>query len=428
MAQTAEGAHHGAVEHILVVDDSRLQRRIVSAMLNRWGYRVTEAGTGADALQQCKETCPDLIVSDWMMPGMTGLEFCLQLRAMNADRYSYFILLTSKSEKDEIAHGLENGADDFLTKPVNAHELRARISAGERILQMQRELQDKNALITTTLDELQSLYSALDKDLIEAEKLQQSLIKDRHKSFGPFDLSLMLHSAGHVGGDLVGLFPAGPNHLGIYAIDVSGHGISSALMTARLAGYLSSASVAQNMALRYDDNGRVQVLPPDEVIAKLNTAVLDELKTELYFTLLLADLDLRSGAVRMAQAGHPHPLIQRADGQIEQQGPGGLPVGLVEGARVEGFGTTLAPGDRLLILSDGVTECPNPAGGMLAEDGLAQMVDTLRPKRGADFLNGLMTQLTAFCGSDDFPDDVSGILLEYRGGAAKDLPALDSSG
>ena len=287
MAQTAEGAHHGAVEHILVVDDSRLQRRIVSAMLNRWGYRVTESGTGADALQQCKETCPDLIVSDWMMPGMTGLEFCLQLRA--------------------------------------------RISAGERILQMQRELQDKNALITTTLDELQSLYSALDKDLIEAEKLQQSLIKDRHKSFGPFDLSLMLHSAGHVGGDLVGLLPAGPNHLGIYAIDISGHGISSALMTARLAGYLSSASVAQNMALRYDDNGRVQVLPPDEVIAKLNRAVLDELKTELYFTLLLADLDLRSGAVRMAQAGHPHPLIQRADGQIEQQGPGGAARGVGRG-------------------------------------------------------------------------------------------------
>ena len=65
---------------------------------------------------------------------------------------------------------------------------------------------------------------------------------------------------------------------------------------------------------------------------------------------------------------------------------------------------------------------------MLAEDGLAQMVDTLRPKRGAEFLNGLMTQLTAFSGSDDFPDDVSGILLEYRGGAAKDPPALDSLG
>ena len=132
----------GAVQNVLVVDDSRLQRRILSSMLNRWGYSVTEAATGADALKQCKVLYPDLIVSDWMMPGMTGLEFCLQLRVMNADRYSYFILLTSKSEKDEIAHGLENGADDFLTKPVNAHELRARISAGERILQMQRELQD----------------------------------------------------------------------------------------------------------------------------------------------------------------------------------------------------------------------------------------------------------------------------------------------
>ena len=112
-------------------------------MLNRWGYRVTEAGNGADALLQCKENCADLIVSDWMMPGMIGLEFCLQLLAMNEDRYSYFILLTSKLEKDEIAHGKENGADDFPTKPVNAHELLARISAGERILQMQRKLQDE---------------------------------------------------------------------------------------------------------------------------------------------------------------------------------------------------------------------------------------------------------------------------------------------
>ena len=86
---------------------------------------------------------------------------------------------------------------------------------------------------------------------------------------------------------------------------------------------------------------------------------------------------------------------------------------------------TSRPSDRLLILSEGVTECPSPAGQMLAEDGLAQMVDTLRPKRGADFLSGLMTQLTAFSGSDDFPDDISGIWLEYCDGVKEPL-ALNS--
>ena len=137
-----------------------------------------------------------------MMPGMTGPEFCREFRQMTRDSYGYFILLTSKSEKDAIAHGLDAGADDFLTKPVNAGELRARISAGERILRMERELTEKNRLISSTLDELQAVYDSLDNDLIEAKKLQQSLVSDRYRDFGSAEVSMLLQSCGHVGGDL----------------------------------------------------------------------------------------------------------------------------------------------------------------------------------------------------------------------------------
>ena len=104
----------------MVVDDSRLQRRILSSMLTRWGYQVIEADTGSAALELCQSGMPDMVFSDWMMPEMTGLEFCKALRQRYPDTYSYFILLTSKAEKNDIAQGLESGADDFLTKPVNA--------------------------------------------------------------------------------------------------------------------------------------------------------------------------------------------------------------------------------------------------------------------------------------------------------------------
>ncbi|WP_353344576.1 fused response regulator/phosphatase [Litorivita sp. NS0012-18] len=405
------------MKRVLVVDDSRLQRRILSASLSKWGFEVLEAESGREALEICRQSPPDLVLSDWMMPEMDGLEFCQAFRAMERESYGYFILLTSKSEKGEVARGLDNGADDFLSKPVSASELRARIAAGERILRMERELTEKNRLITETLDELQALYDSLDSDLLEAKKLQQSLVPERYRDFGSADLSLLLRSSGHVGGDLVGFYPISDTRIGLYGIDVSGHGISSALMTARLAGYLSSSSPEQNIAMQKQLDGSYEPLPLDEVAAKLNQLVLGEMETEHYFTLLLADVDLATGRVVMVQAGHPHPLVQRADGTIEQSGPGGLPVGLIEGAHFEVFERQLHAGDRLLILSDGVVECPDANGAQLDEEGLEEIIGGLKDMRGTNLLEALIWKLTDFAGGRDFPDDISAILLEYQGDA-----------
>ncbi|SPH19425.1 Transcriptional regulatory protein AfsQ1 [Ascidiaceihabitans donghaensis] len=406
---------HSTSRHVLIVDDSRLQRKILSSSVKRWGFRVTEADSGDKALELCRESTPDIILSDWMMPGMNGLEFCDAFRRLPGESYGYFILLTSKSEKGEVAQGLQAGADDFLTKPVNAHELRARISAGERILDMQHELTEKNRLISDTLAELQRVYDSLDSDLLEAKKLQQSLVRERQKTFDTAELSLMLRSSGHVGGDLVGFFPGQPGHLGLYAIDVSGHGISSALMTARLAGYLSATAPDQNVALRRQSDGSFKFRKPSCVIEDLNNLVLDEMDTEHYFTLMLADVNLETGHMLVSQAGHPHPAVQRRDGTVEQNGTGGFPVGLMSGITFEDFEIQLKPGDRVLMLSDGVTECPNQEGDMLEESGLEKMMNNMKDMSGQKFFDAMMWNLGAFSGLDEFPDDISGILFEYSG-------------
>lgn len=399
---------------MLVVDDSRLQRKILSSSLKRWGYEVMEAESGEAALELCEQRLPELILSDWMMPGMSGIEFCKAFRGLSADSYSYFILLTSKSEKNDVAEGLDAGADDFLTKPVDGHELRARLTAGQRILEMQRELTLKNQVITETLDELQRLYDSLDSDLIEAKQLQQSLVRERAKAFDGGDLALMLRSSGHVGGDLVGFFPAAEGHLGLFSIDVSGHGISSALMTARLAGYLSATALDQNIALEKTETG-YRSRPPAEAIRTLNEMVLDEMETEHYFTMILADIDLATGRVVIGQAGHPHPVIQRADGTLEQDGTGGFPVGLMAGVTFSQFEMQLSPGDRLLILSDGVTECPASEGEFLGEDGLEQLLPDLEQVTGEAFFEALIHRMTEISGLTEFPDDVSGLLFEFTG-------------
>ncbi|WP_438990152.1 PP2C family protein-serine/threonine phosphatase [Lentibacter sp.] len=402
---------------VLVVDDSRLQRSILRASLKKWGYRVAEVSSGDEALAFCENKQPDLVISDWMMPGMDGIEFCRRFKALDTERFGYFILLTSKSDKSEIAQGLDAGADDFLTKPVSSAELRARLVAGERILNMERELIRKNELVESTLGELKLLYDKIDNDLIEAKQLQQSLVRERYKDFGTASISLMLQSSGHVGGDLVGYFPINEQEIGLFAIDVSGHGISSALMTARLAGYMSAASKEQNIAIEKGPDGAFFPIAPSEVIARLNNLVQSEMTTEHYFTLVYATLHLKTGKVIASQAGHPHPLVQRQNGEVEAVGAGGLPVGLVPDAHYEQFDICLNAGDRLIIFSDGVPECMSESGAFFEDESLVSFMKNWKAKRGPSLLDGLLFELDSFAGDRDFSDDISAILLEFQGGS-----------
>jgi sigma-B regulation protein RsbU (phosphoserine phosphatase) len=407
-------ADPSVISDVLVVDDSRLQRRIVRSFLSQWGFSVREAACANIALDMCRDSPPDLVLSDWIMPGLSGPEFARAFRALPRESYGYFILLTSKSEKNDVAQGLDAGADDFLSKPINAVELRARIAAGERILRMERELSQTNRLVKSTLEELQELYDSLDSDLIEAKKLQQSLVRDRHHDFGFAEVSLLLQSSGHVGGDLVGMFPISESRIGLYAIDVSGHGVSSALMTARLAGYLSASVPEQNVAFRRTAKGGYMPRPPSQTLGTLNQLILSEMETELYFTMVLADVSLDTGKVVLAQGGHPYPALQRASGEVEMIGGGGLPVGLIEGADYSDFTFDMAPGDRLLLHSDGIVECANVQGTLLGEEGLAEILKSLRQTHGMACLESIMWKLTEFAGDRDFEDDVSSVLLEFK--------------
>jgi phosphoserine phosphatase RsbU/P len=414
-AEAQSAADAARRRRILVVDDSTPQRMVLAKLLRGWGYEVVEAASGADALDILYGSEVDMILSDWVMPGMSGVDFCRAFRSLGRRRYVYFVLLTSKSEKEDVALGLDSGADDFLTKPVNSGELRARLTAGERIVGMQEELRDKNDLLSDALDELRRVHEGLNRDLLEAQRFQQSLIPDRVRDFDGGRVSLMFRPCGHVGGDFIGLFRVSDTRIGLYSIDVSGHGVASALLAARIAGYLSGASPEQNIALTIDDVGLYTMRPPEEVCERLNELMLSQMETELYLTMLLAECNLKTGKVRLVQAGHPNPAVQRADGGVERPGTGGLPVGLIPGAKWRGFEIALRPGDRLFALSDGVTECPGPDGRDFGEEGFERFVIRHKAVRGPDILEALSWELDRYSGLMDLPDDVSSVMLEFFG-------------
>jgi len=126
---------------ILIAEDDPIFRKLLQSRLQNWGYRVVAVKDGIEAwdiLQQ--STPPDLLILDWMMPGIDGIELCRRIRESNRESYQYILLVTGKDGKQDVVKGLEAGADDYLTKPFDVAELRARVSTGNRILSLQRQL------------------------------------------------------------------------------------------------------------------------------------------------------------------------------------------------------------------------------------------------------------------------------------------------
>jgi DNA-binding response OmpR family regulator len=126
---------------ILVAEDDPIIRRLLEATLIRSGYSVTIADNGRRAWEILEAPdAPNLVVMDWMMPEIDGLEVSRRVRAREGRDYVYIMILTTKGRKEDVIAGLEAGADDFLTKPFDPHELRSRIRAGERILELEAVL------------------------------------------------------------------------------------------------------------------------------------------------------------------------------------------------------------------------------------------------------------------------------------------------
>ena len=164
---------------ILIADDSIVSRHLLEATLRKWGYEVVVACDGLEALELMKrDNAPNLAILDWMMPGMTGLEVCDRIRQRAREPYTYILLLTSKSQKEDLIEGMDAGADDYITKPFDQHELQVRLRAGRRLVDLQAELLSAREALReqATKDSLthlwnrSSIFDILCRELHRAER------------------------------------------------------------------------------------------------------------------------------------------------------------------------------------------------------------------------------------------------------------------
>lgn len=126
---------------LLIVEDDAVSRRLLESFLLKWGYDIVITSNGREAWEVLQEPeAPSLVISDWMIPDMDGLELCRKIRGMKRAEYIYFIILTAKGEKEDVVAGLEAGADDYLIKPFNRDELKYRVKIGERIIDLEQRI------------------------------------------------------------------------------------------------------------------------------------------------------------------------------------------------------------------------------------------------------------------------------------------------
>ena len=143
---------------ILIAEDHYVSRHLLERNLTNWGFQVTTAEDGEAAVQVLEsDSAPPLAIIDWMMPRKDGLDVCKQVRA-NTDRpYIYLVLLTAKSHKEEVAAGLEAGADDYVIKPFDPDELRARLKVGQRVVELERQLAHRVSELEAAITEVRQL-------------------------------------------------------------------------------------------------------------------------------------------------------------------------------------------------------------------------------------------------------------------------------
>ena len=147
-----------SAQRVLLAEDDDHSLRLLSRYIDSWGFEVVPARNGLEAMEILKaDDAPPLALIDWIMPGMEGIEVCSQVRAQAGRPYTYLILLTAKADKEEVAAGLEAGADDYVVKPCDMTELRARLRVGERVVTLERKLARQVIALQETLDQVKQL-------------------------------------------------------------------------------------------------------------------------------------------------------------------------------------------------------------------------------------------------------------------------------
>ncbi len=399
---------------ILIVEDNLITRTLLQSYLQKWGYDVVSVDNINSAIEVIETQKIQLVITDWLMPGGNGTQLCQHIRALKQTCYTYVIMITSLEESQFAAEGLQSGADDFIRKPLQYDELRARLKAGERILELEKNLQKKHGQLLETSDKLKAASELINKDLGLAMLMQRSLLPSITHHYTGVTIDWLFEPSTQLSGDIFNCFALSEHHVGFYILDVVGHGIASAMQSFTLSQLLAmKANTIYPPPSPPTQQPIVTAPSARTVVTNLNRSFQTDANNILYFTMIYGIIDTVNGSVDLCQAGHPYALYLKSGGSAEFIAKSNLPVGIKPDMDYESVSLRYAPGDRIIIYSDGITECQNKAGEMFGSSRLKAFVNDSAHLKLVDVVKGLKAYLNEWRDGEGFDDDVSLLMLEF---------------
>ena len=270
------------MQKILVIDDDPIICTSLKKLLQSENCEVIVAPDGQVGLDAAQALRPGLIICDWLMPNLDGLEVCQRVKEDPALATTFFILLSAKDQVADRVMGLDTGADDFLTKPVDLSELKARVRAGLRLHQLSQDLQQQKQL--------------LEDELMEAAEYVKSLLPPALAD--PVKIDSRFIPSRQLGGDCFDYYWLDPDYLLIYLLDVSGHGLGAALPSISVQNVLRSQSLPD-----------VNFYEPSSVLKALNETFQMNDQNDKYFTIWYGVYNHTKRQLMYASAGHPPGIL-----------------------------------------------------------------------------------------------------------------------
>jgi sigma-B regulation protein RsbU (phosphoserine phosphatase) len=377
------------MNQILIIDDDPAIQILLKRTLHKQGYEVSVASDGEDGLAQARSLRPGLVLCDWNMPGMTGLEVCRQVKATPELSTTMFVLLTARIALEDRVQGLDAGADDFLSKPIEMPELEARVRSNLRLHEANRQLQEQKQL--------------LEEELAEAAEYVSSILPDRMTE-PPVTIDARFIPSRQLGGDGFDYYWLDSEHLAIYLIDASGHGLRAALPTLSVLNLLRARTLPQ-----------INYYQPSDVLRGLNETFQMTEKNDKYFTIWYGVYNPVKRQLVYASGGHPPGILLSGAPasyiQVKRLQTRGLPVGMFPNAPYIDECCEVIEPSTLYIFSDGIYEINQSDGSIWGLDPFVDLLADCR-NRSVSNLDQVLHALKSVNPKDYFDDDLS--LLEIN--------------
>jgi len=378
---------------ILVVDDNEMNRDLLARRLQRLGFTVDTADGGHSGLEKILSGDYQLIMLDIMMPDIDGLTVLKKTRETWSKTELPVIMATAKDEGSDLAEALSLGANDYVTKPLDFKVVRARVESVLGYAQAVSELRQTN--------------ERMNRDLEAAARVQASLLPSEPIDIEGAEFLWQYRPCDELAGDGLNVFKRDNEHVVMYVMDVSGHGVASALLSVSVTHHLSQM-IRQKETTEHDGASGANITSPAWLARNLNTLFPMESVGRHYFTFLYGVLNVKTRTFRFVSAGSPGPLVIHADGSSDVHDVPAVPIGMFPDSEYEDTLIELQTGDRMYLHTDGLYEERNPE--TREEFGRDRMRSALCSASGEPFgssLDGLFQSITAWRCSDALSDDIA---------------------